>query len=178
MNPVGGPGPVPRWAVRAVRTTRPGRLLLLLSTLMTLAAVAACGSAKDALAPPDIVYGEDACAECGMILSEPRFAAASLVETQGRVEPLLFDDIGDMLGYHAARPELQVRRWYVHDYETEAWVDAEAAVFVRAPGLRTPMASHLAAFADAASAETFAAGQGQAEILRFADLVPASAPDS
>ena len=154
------------------------RRLLRLLVALPLVGVAACGEPADELRPPDIVWGEDSCDECGMILSESRFAAASLVEDRGRVDPRLFDDIGDMLRYHAARPELTVRRWYVHDFETEAWLDAETAVFVRAADLRTPMASHLAAFADAAKAEAFAADQGQAEILSFADLDPASAPDS
>jgi len=145
------------------------RRLLVLAALLPLAA-SACGAAEDPLAPPDIVYGEDACAECGMILSEPRFAAASLVDDQGRVTPRVFDDIGDMLRYLGARPELVVRRSYVHDLETDAWLDAETAVFVRAPDLRTPMASHLAAFADLARAEAFAAGHAGARVLRFTDL--------
>lgn len=152
-----------------------GRRLLLSLVLATVLPIAgaACGAPEDPLAPPDIVYGEDACAECGMILSEPRYAAASLVDEQGRVTPRVFDDIGDMMRYHAARPELKVRRWYVHDMATEAWLDAETAVFVRAPDLRTPMASQLAAFADAAGAEAFAADHAGARVLRFADLASA-----
>lgn len=66
--------------------------------------------------------------------------------------------------------------WYVHDFETESWLDAETATFVRATDLRTPMASHLAAFADRARAEAFAAGHDQAQILRFAELVAAPTP--
>jgi copper chaperone NosL len=39
----------------------------------------------------------------------------------------------------------------VADRRTKAWIRADRAVFTRAPGLQTPMGSHVIAHADAAS---------------------------
>ena len=146
------------------------RALAIAATAAALvAATAACGPPPDPLAPPEVVYGEDVCDHCGMILSEERFAAATIVEIDGQVEPRLFDDIGDMVAYHAANGDLVVRRWYVHDHDSVAWIDAATAHYVRAEGIRTPMGSGLAAFGDAARAKAFAAEAGGAA-LAFDDL--------
>ncbi|MCB0217780.1 MAG: nitrous oxide reductase accessory protein NosL [Chloroflexi bacterium] len=143
---------------------------LLLGLLL---APAACGPAPDPLAAPEIHYGEDACDACQMIISEPRFAAASIVDAGAGPEPRRFDDIGDLVDYHGQRPELKVLAWHVHDYDSEAWIDARTARFVRAKGIRSPMGHGLAAFADAARAEAFAA-EMDGELLGFDDLLPAA----
>lgn len=132
-------------------------------------ATTACGPPADPLAPPAIVYGEDVCDQCGMILSEERFAAATIVEVDGRIEPRLFDDIGDMFAYHAAHADLAVQRWYVHDHDSVAWLDATTAHYVRAAGIRSPMGSGLAAFGDGGRAAAFA-GEVGGEALTFDDL--------
>ena len=44
--------------------------------------------------PPDIAYGKDPCANCGMLINDPRFAAA-YVTRNGQAR--LFDDIGCMI---------------------------------------------------------------------------------
>lgn len=129
--------------------------------LLALAAlVAACGPAADTLAPPEIVYGEDVCDACGMIISDARFAAATIVEVDGAQEVRRFDDIGDMLAYHADHPEWTVRRWYVHDHASLAWIDALAAHYVQAAAIHSPMGHGLAAFADPDAAAAFAGTVG------------------
>ncbi len=155
------------------------RRLLLLGLGLPLVAGAACRQEPEEPAPPPIVYGEDVCDECGMILAEARYAAATLLPDGDRLRPLRFDDIGDMLRYHRSHPEPAPVRWYVHDHTTEAWLDGTTATYVRAPGLRTPMASGLAAFGSPAAAEAFAAGQAGATVLDFATLrgeAPADGP--
>lgn len=131
------------------------------AALLALAvSAAACGRAADAPAPPEIVYGEDVCDACGMIISDARFAAATIVEVDGVSEARRFDDIGDMLAYHAAHPEFTVRRWYVHDHASLAWIDALAAHYVRAAAIHSPMGHGLAAFADPDAAAAFAGTVG------------------
>ena len=49
--------------------------------------------------PPEIHYGEDVCDACGMLISEAKFAAAS-VDQDGTAHK--FDDIGDLLDYYSA----------------------------------------------------------------------------
>ncbi|GIX48543.1 MAG: hypothetical protein KatS3mg131_2754 [Candidatus Tectimicrobiota bacterium] len=126
---------------------------------------AGCRSSVDPDAPPDIRYGEDACDQCRMLISEPRYAAA-YVTRQGEVRR--FDDIGDMLLYDAAHGE-EVLRFWVHDYATAAWLPAAQAVFVYSRALSTPMAHGIVAFGDPQPARELAA-RVQGEILSFAEL--------
>ena len=133
--------------------------------------LAACAPAQAAEPrPPDIAYGQDLCDTCGMIIGEARFAAASLT-TDGRAHS--FDDIGDMLAYHREHPEEQVRAWFVHDYESEAWLRGETAFYVASAQIASPMGHGLAAFADGAAAEAFARERG-AEAVAFEELQAAA----
>jgi copper chaperone NosL len=142
------------------------RLLRSVAFLFVAALLAACGSATDEPQPPEIVYGQDLCEACGMIIGEARFAAASLT-ADGQAHK--FDDIGDMLAYHQQHPEAEVRAWFVHDYPTQTWLRGETAFYVRSAEIDSPMGHGLAAFAEQAAAEAFAAERG-AEVLTFAAL--------
>lgn len=145
-----------------------GRRLIALSAVAWL--VVGCGASSDPFAPPAIVYGEDVCDACGMIISDERFAAATIVAgPDGEPEPRRFDDVGEMFEYHADHPELAVERWYVHDHASLAWIPADRATFVRAKSLSTPMGFGVAAFADRAAAEAFAGDVG-GTVATFEDL--------
>jgi copper chaperone NosL len=136
--------------------------LLILATALLLAA---CGSALNLAEPPEIVYGQDVCDECGMIINEARFAA-SYVTTTGEVRR--FDDIGNMLLYvHKHREAVHV--YWVHDFNSEEWINAEKATLVLNPDLVTPMAWSLAAFATEADAEAYVTRFG-GTISNFAEL--------
>jgi copper chaperone NosL len=102
--------------------------------------------------PPEIRYGQDVCDECNMIINEPRFAAAYYTSDG---EARRFDDIGDMCTYHLKHQE-EVDRFYVHDYDTEEWLQAETATFVLSEQVYTPMAFGVVAFTERASADSFA----------------------
>jgi copper chaperone NosL len=80
-----------------------------------------CARAPDVNVPPEIYYGEDICEECGMIISEPRFAAA-IYRVDGTAQA--FDDIGGMSSY-LAKNDVDIATYWVHDYETEEWLKAE-----------------------------------------------------
>lgn len=147
-----------------------------------LAAAGCAGPEADPLAPPEIRYGEDVCDQCGMAIDDPRFAAATVVDDGGALSPRRFDDIGDMVLYHADRPDLTVARWYVHDFATGEWLDAATATFVRAPAsaIPSPMGFGVIAFADAAAARAEAEARGgellDLAALRAAIAAPADAP--
>ncbi len=120
-------------------------------------ALAGCSRGGTTPTPPDIRYGEDACTQCQMIISDPRFAAAYAHEVApGRFTSLAFDDIADMVGYAQSHPEHTVAAWYVHDYFSEESIDAATATYVQHRTIAAPMGSGLAAFADAAAARKFA----------------------
>ncbi len=131
-------------------------LLLLLTALL-----AACAQGTPELAPPEIRYGEDVCAECNMIISDERFASAIGYEVApGRYETASFDDIGDMLDYAANHPDQPPVAWYVHDYESKEWTNATAASYVVTDKVATPMASGIIAFASSERADAMARSLG------------------
>lgn len=125
--------------------------------------LAGCAPRAGTLQPPAIAYGQDLCEACGMLIDQPQLAAATL-DTNGQAHK--FDEIGDMVLFHAEHPTLQVQAWFVHDYNTEGWLRAETAFFVYSPDLFTPMGHGLAAFESEASARVFAE-QRHTAVLSF-----------
>jgi copper chaperone NosL len=109
-------------------------------------AFGACASGPPQPAALDTRH--DACAFCRMAVSDARFAAQLVAPGE---EPRFFDDVGclrDHLKSAAVPPGALA---YVADHRTRAWVRAGQGVYTRAPGLETPMGSHLIAHSDAAS---------------------------
>lgn len=117
----------------------------------------ACAGRADATGPPEIVYGRDLCVECGMLITEERFAAAYRFDG----EPKRFDDIGGMLLHGTKTGELPVAgddAW-VHDWDTRAWLSAPQAWYVVAESLITPMGYGIVAFGDEEAAAAFASAR-------------------
>ncbi|GAB4154180.1 MAG: nitrous oxide reductase accessory protein NosL [Candidatus Promineifilaceae bacterium] len=133
--------------------------LLLFTTLLG----GCAGVDRDA--PPPINYGQDICARCGMIIEDPRFAAGYLTESG---ESAIFDDIGDMLLHQAETGDVVYAYW-VHDYETEAWLHAETAFFVLTPEIHTPMGYGVVALAEEGQATALALRRN-GRVLTFAEL--------
>jgi copper chaperone NosL len=126
----------------------------------------ACAQQSSEPQPPTIAYGRDMCDACGMIISEAKFAAATVL-SDGKA--LKFDDAGEMFTYHAKHPELQVRVWFVHDYNTQNWINGQSAFYVVAKDIKSPMGTGVAAFADKSAAETFAA-KFNVKIMSFDEI--------
>jgi copper chaperone NosL len=154
---------------------------VILTTLLfvLLLAVTACGGqAKAEVAPPEIHYGQDLCEFCGMIISDPRYAAGYLT-TDG--EDHIFDDIGNMFQSHLQK-RAEVTAFFVHDYEGQRWIRAETAYYVLSPKLLTPMLHGLAAFDTPEEAEALAAElEGKRltfdEVLAYYEAKVAAAPE-
>jgi copper chaperone NosL len=142
------------------------RSLFFVVTVLFVLLLAGCGQAANTDEPPKIVYGQDICDRCGMIINEEAFAAAYW--TKGG-EERRFDDIGGMMAYIVEEAE-DVASYWVHDYADGEWIRAEEATFVLDQNLKTPMGFGIAAFADPAQAQALAAGQEGVEVLSFAEL--------
>lgn len=104
-------------------------------------------------APPEIVVDRTACSHCGMFISEPVYAAA--YQAEGGTARA-FDDIGCMLKALRADTASPVEIW-VQDAAGEGWLDADRALFVASPQLRTPMSGGILAYADEGAADIAAA---------------------
>ena len=125
-----------------------GKFILLVAIIL----LTACGSQVDPSQPPEIFYGEDVCSECGMIISDPRFAAAYYTNDGDSKQ---FDDIGGMAVHHAEHQE-QIAQFWVHDFDTEQWLKADQAHFVMSDQIHSPMDYGIVAFSDEARAMEFA----------------------
>ena len=98
-----------------------------------------------------------------MVVSEELFASA-LVKTNGETEK--FDDLGCMIRFRSRLNPNEVKRAWVHDYESGGWLRLEEAQIVRAQDLLTPMGYSLAAFKNLSSAQTWA-GEHPGEIIQL-----------
>ena len=137
------------------------RTMQLGMVMFTLFMAACAGSGEPQ--PPQIAYGRDMCAQCGMTIDDERFAAA-LVMQDGKTR--IFDDAGEMFTYQADHPDETVRAWFVHDYATKAWVNGEKATYVVSDKVRSPMGTGVAAFAERAAADSFS-GEMNGKLLSF-----------
>jgi copper chaperone NosL len=131
----------------------------------------ACGSEVDFDDPPEIVYGEDVCERCSMIINEARYAAAYMTEDG---EAHRFDDIGGMLARNEEVAEDVVVFW-VHDFDSEEWLKADQAHYVKGDHI-TPMGFGIIAFADHERAEAWAAEEG-GMVMTFDQLLGEGASD-
>jgi copper chaperone NosL len=135
------------------------------TAVVVLAAGAACGVETG---PPELVLDRAACARCGMLISEPRFAAAYRSGNRTAV----FDDIGCLLdaleeaelptGATAEEAATgtggRAAVWFL-DAE-QRWLPEEEAVFVISAELETPMGGGIQAFAGRDAAQEVASGTG------------------
>lgn len=126
----------------------------IIGLMLALLVLAGACSTAEAAGPPDIKYGRDICVQCGMIVSEARFAAAYTTPDGTR---LSFDDLGDLLLYQRdVGDPIDANEAWVHDFETEAWLTIEEAYYVPTLSVSTPMGHSILAFGDEGRALAFA----------------------
>jgi len=136
--------------------TRPTQSQVM-SMLSIVGALALTGCGGDApIGPPMIRYGDSVCTECGMIVSDERFATAMSINADRGRESLVFDDFNCQMIYEAKHPELTPLDRWSHDYLTRDWIDTADAWFVHSDQVHSPMASGIASFASQSDAEFFA----------------------
>lgn len=119
--------------------------------------------------PPELRLGRDECAECGMMIDDPRFAAAVVVERDGAHDHVKFDDIGCLLDFERDAANRVSKRFF-RDAAGQEWIAGEPQ-FLAADRerLRTPMASGYAAYKDDSAAAQARATHG-GEVVDLARL--------
>ncbi|MBK6984296.1 MAG: nitrous oxide reductase accessory protein NosL [Bacteroidetes bacterium] len=110
-----------------------------------------CGQ-KD---PDPIKLNSDNCDNCGMTISNPKFAAV-LFTTKGRTYK--FDDISCLLDYKNDNKEKAINAGlyvasFLSDYKL---LPVETAIYIKGDNVKSPMGGNIAAFNDRESANTYA----------------------
>ncbi len=120
------------------------RAVPLASTAMVLVAslvVGACGTAG----PRALVAGTDECAQCRMMITDPRFGGEVVTRT-GRVQT--FDALECLAAYVASADSTTLADVWVSDFEHPGtWLPASKAVFITGSTIGSPMGRSLLALA-------------------------------
>lgn len=147
------------------RTTETPRSRFLSAVIVGGAALlfTGCNRRTEAVAPPDVRYGQVDCAECGMTVSDERYAAALLTRgADGEQVARVFDDIGCMIEFEREHPEVKVLAPYVKDFESHQWLRADRAAYVQGEQIRSPMGFGLLAADSSEHAAKLANGRARA----------------
>jgi copper chaperone NosL len=135
-------------------------MVLLLAVLTT-----GCGPREPETGPPSIRYGEDVCARCGMIVSDPRYAAALRFRDVRGERVTIYDDVGELFLALTQPGEEEPTEVWVHDATTRAWTDGRGALYVIGD-IETPMGTRVEAHASREKAER-RAREVQGRVLDF-----------
>jgi copper chaperone NosL len=126
----------------------------------------ACQRAPDwPPSPAELRPGEEACAECRMLVSDARFAVQRHSRA-GTVE--WFDDLGCLL----ARNErgIEPEAVFVRDFSSEAWVRGDQGHAALVPGLDSPMGYGWSVHASADQGRSAARADG-ARLVALSELL-------
>lgn len=114
--------------------------------------VSACGEQSIEI-PPTVRLGDSLCDHCNMIITDQRWATATVVQGPRGPEARLFDDFNCQVNYESKHPDAKVLARWSHSHTSSQWMRTEKSRFLLSPNLRTPMGSKLAAFESASDAE-------------------------
>jgi copper chaperone NosL len=122
-------------------------------------------SCQDAPAP--IAWNKDACNNCNMSITDPRFGAVSLSQKSRTYK---FDDLSCMMQFQNEHPEIVFKGFYLHDFKQKGkLMSADTAHFVSHESIRSPMKGHTAAFGSKNDAASFAQPLS-APLLKWKDV--------
>jgi copper chaperone NosL len=119
------------------------------------------------MGPPEIVVDRTTCSHCGMLVSEPVYAAAYQA---GDNEPRVFDDIGCMLDAVRRETASPITVW-LQDAAGAGWINADQATVVSSARIKTPMHGGMLAYANAVAAEKAAAAHGGRVVRSLQELM-------
>ena len=105
------------------------------------AAVGTAMMATACVATPGLALGVDACAECRMLITDPRFGAVLVTPTGKTLE---FDSVDCLRSWLRDHPDAERRALWVVDAGTGVLVPAEQALYVVDGTVRPPMGSTVA----------------------------------
>jgi copper chaperone NosL len=124
-------------------------------TIMTLPIILFSLFSCEPTKPDAIKLNSDNCDNCGMTISNPKFAAV-LFTTKGRTYK--FDDISCLLDYKNDNKEKAIGAGlYVSNFLNDNnLMPAEIAVYIKGDNVKSPMGGNIAAFENKESANTYA----------------------
>jgi copper chaperone NosL len=147
------------------RVSSPGRLRALSVAMITAVCVISCNPE-----PEKIQIGKDVCAECKMIIADPKFGG-EVVTKKGKV--FKFDDVHCVAIFLERRGvELSdIHKTYFVNYEgVHEFIDVKNAEFVLSSSFRSPMAGNAAAFPNRKVAEERSAGIEGSRVTNWSTL--------
>jgi copper chaperone NosL len=130
------------WRLRVAGSRQATRSGALLATVVAGLMVSACSAPEPAV----LVVGGDTCEFCGMLVSDPRFAA-QVVTDKGKT--YMFDAIECFVAFLAEEvvPAEQIHStWVVNFDQPDQWLPAAEAYYLQAIDLHSPMGANLLAF--------------------------------
>jgi len=132
--------------------------------LITVLFITGCSSK-----PEKIAFGKDQCAECKMIIVDPKFGG-EIVTKKGKIYK--FDDTHCVAAFlEHRRVELSnIRHTLFLDYNDGEFVKVKAAEFVVSSLLRSPMGGNAAAFKNKTDANRKAAELEGSKMTNWATL--------
>ena len=136
-----------RQAARSHAATLPS-VLSTAGAVLALWSIAGCAPAG----PRALIAGSDECAQCRMMITDPRFGG-EVVMTTGRAQ--VFDAAECLSAYVADATSATIASVWVADYDHPGtWLDASHAVFVIGASTGSPMGRAVVALAPGTSAST------------------------
>jgi len=140
------------------RTEQPPRSSTALSAIATAAFLLITSCAEPS--PRALALGSDECAQCRMMITDPRFGAQVIMRT-GKIQT--FDAIECAASFVASADSTRLRSVWVGDFERPgAWIRASDAMFVAGASRASPMGRSLLALhnaTDSTDARTRYGGQ-------------------
>lgn len=139
-----------------------GRAIL---TVLTLLVFCACSSG-----PEPIRYGQDACANCKMTLTDKRFGA-EIVTQKGKV--FKFDDLNCLVGAlgNGSVAEKDIAQIVTVDFKkTGTFVAVQSALFLYHDAIRSPMRADVASFSTQSDLDAVKAAIGGGKLMTWTEL--------
>jgi copper chaperone NosL len=103
--------------------------------------------------PQPIIFGNDQCTHCKMIISDMRYGA-ELVSNKGKIYK--FDSVECLAAFSLSQTfagEEIHSMWVINFAEPQALIAATTAVYLHSPQLPSPMGLNLSAFSERMSAQ-------------------------
>ncbi len=150
------------------------RMCRLLMSSVCVLAIEACVD-PEASGPPALHGGVDVCADCGMSILAPNFAAAALIEREGRREHAVFDDVGCMLLWKKQATGVRILEEWSGTMEGNGWVRVNDGYFVVGSDVQTPMDFHIVCCASSSAADAVVRSRGGSRVP-YASVQPVIAP--
>jgi len=118
-------------------------------------------------APEPIFYGNDACDNCKMTISDPKFGA-ELITDKGKIYK--FDSIECLSAFYSSMKDEEIHSGWVTDYLTpEKFINTSVAYFLVSEKIKSPMGLNISAFADQNSLDKLKADNG-GKVLSWKDV--------